>query len=83
MRNPDTRSYGIGMALSDAAVAMLLLTATPVQLRSDDLFHILHILDEGEFEAIDEFQELLEPNTHINRSLQLLSQNPESYTPGP
>lgn len=81
MRNPDTRSYGIGMALSDAAVAMLLLTATPVQLRSDDLFHILHILDEGEFEAIDEFQELLEPNAHINRSLQLLSQNPDSYMP--
>lgn len=79
MRNPDTLSHDIGLTVSDNADAMLLLTATPVQLRSADLFYLLHILDEGEFESLPEFENLLEPNLHINRASQFLSIEPASF----
>ena len=78
MRNPATLSHDVGSTLSGISSAMLLLTATPVQLRSADLFHLLHILDEGEFQNLLEFDSLLEPNLHINRATQMLSTNVDS-----
>lgn len=76
MRNPETLSFDLGEILSAHADAMILLTATPVQLRALDLFYLLNILDSGEFESPDLFEHQLEPNRYINRAIRAASQNP-------
>ena len=66
LRNPNTATHTMGTVLSDLSESMLLLTATPVQLRSEDLFYLLKILDETTFNDVDEFDQVLEPNSFIN-----------------
>ena len=79
MRNPGTRTNSIGKALSSVSDAVLMLSATPIQLHSDDLFHLLQILDEGQFEDRQEFAQLLEPNVYINQACQALSTDASSF----
>lgn len=79
MRNSGTRTNSIGKALSSVSDAVLMLSATPIQLHSDDLFHLLQILDEGQFEDRQEFAQLLEPNVYINQACQTLSTDPSSF----
>ena len=79
MRNSGTRTNSIGRALSSVSDAVLMLSATPIQLHSDDLFHLLQILDEGQFEDRQEFAQLLEPNVCINQACQTLSTDPSSF----
>ena len=81
MRNPATLTHQIGRALSDASDSILLLSATPIHLRSSDLFSLFRILDEGQFDSFQEFEQLRDPNVHINRASQTLSTNPDSYAP--
>jgi len=68
MCNPETRSSDLGEALTELADAMLLLTATPLQLRSGDLFNLLRILAPEEFTEPKLFQGLIEPNQYINQA---------------
>lgn len=49
LRNVDTRSHKLGRQLSDLTEALVLLTATPIHLRSEDLFRLLSLLDPDEF----------------------------------
>ena len=79
MRNPGTRTNSIGKALSSVSDAVLMLSATPIQLHSEDLFHLLQILDEGQFEDRQEFAQLLEPNVYINQACQALSTDASSF----
>ena len=79
MRNSGTRTNSIGKALSSVSDAVLMLSATPIQLHSDDLFHLLQILDEGQFEDRQEFAQLLEPNVYINQACQALSTDASSF----
>ena len=46
---------------------MVLLSATPIQLRSRDLFHLLHLLDEDAFPFEHSFTNTLEANAPIIR----------------
>jgi SNF2 family DNA or RNA helicase len=74
MRNPATLSNQVGSVLSDFADAMLMLTATPLHLGNQDLFHLLQILAPGEFDNLEAFRDRIEPNKHINRASQYLGQ---------
>lgn len=76
MRNPQARSFDLGELLSARSDAMVLLTATPVQLRALDLFYLLNIMDPGEFESPELFEQQLEPNRFINRAIRAASFNP-------
>lgn len=49
MRNFGRKQRKAGVLLSGCASAMLLLTATPVQLGTENLFSLLNILDEEDF----------------------------------
>lgn len=80
MRNASTLTHRIGRALADASDSVLLLSATPIHLHSSDLFNLFRILDEGQFDSFEEFEQMREPNIAINRASQLLSANPNSYT---
>ncbi len=81
MRNSNTLTHRIGRTLSAVSDAMLMLSATPIQLRSEDMFNQFRILDEGEFEDFQVFEQLREPNIHINRASRMLSTAPSSYAP--
>ena len=81
MRNSNTLTHRVGRTLSDVSDSLLMLSATPIQLRSADMFNQFRILDEGEFNDLQEFEQLREPNIHINRASQILSTDPSTYAP--
>jgi superfamily II DNA or RNA helicase len=66
-RNSDTRSYELGEHLSTWAEAMVMLSATPVNLRNRDLFNLLSVLVPGEFEDLESLEERLAPNRVLSR----------------
>jgi superfamily II DNA or RNA helicase len=66
LRNRETKSYAVGRLLSDWADALIFLSATPLNLRSTDLFNLLNLLDEDHFGDIDVFDLQLEPNRRLN-----------------
>ena len=71
-RNPDTKLSALGEVLSEYADAMLMLTATPLHIGSENLFNLLHIMLPQQFDNFALFQHLIHPNQYINRAVQLL-----------
>ncbi|MEU9824138.1 DEAD/DEAH box helicase [Micromonospora chersina] len=66
-RNTDTKSHALGELLSRWSDAFVFLSATPVNLRNDDLFNLLELLVPGEFQDLADLQERIEPNSVLNR----------------
>ncbi|MGX5653298.1 helicase-related protein [Geodermatophilus nigrescens] len=73
MRNSGTRSFATGSLLGEWAEALVLLTATPINLRNEDLFNLLELLTPGEFGEGVALEAQLEPNTVLNRLSGLLT----------
>jgi SNF2 family DNA or RNA helicase len=67
-RNSDTKSHALGQMLSRWADAFAFLSATPVNLRNNDLFNLLELLVPGEFQDLEDLQQRIEPNRVLNRS---------------
>ena len=65
LRNPKTQTHKLGRLLRPVCENLLLLSATPIQLRSDDLFHLLNILDEDAFPFVRSFADTLEANAPV------------------
>ncbi|KRA37877.1 MULTISPECIES: DEAD/DEAH box helicase [unclassified Nocardioides] len=66
-RNADTRTYELGENLSAWAEALVMLSATPVNLRNRDLYNLLSLLVPGEFVDLDSLEERLAPNRIFHR----------------
>jgi superfamily II DNA or RNA helicase len=66
-RNSDTKSYGLGEQLQDWSDALVMLSATPINLRNRDLFNLLSLLVPGEFEDVESLERRLAPNAVLNR----------------
>jgi len=66
IRNTATYAYRAVSRFCDAAEAVLLLTATPVQLQDDDLFVLLNLLRPDLIIHRNTFHDMAEPNTYIN-----------------
>lgn len=66
MRNQDTKSYALGTRLSDWADNLVFLTATPINLRQEDLLNLLELLAPGDYGDIRDLELRLEPNRIIN-----------------
>lgn len=71
MRNPHSSTSNLGRLLRDVAEHILLLSATPINLKSDDLFHLLNIVDESTFSTKEVFPEILEANAPLIRAQKL------------
>ncbi len=65
LRNSHTQTHKLGRLLRPVCDNLLLLSATPIQLRSDDLFHLLNLLDEDAFPYPYSFTRNLEANGPI------------------
>jgi ATP-dependent helicase HepA len=72
LRNPNTLSNNVASVISENADAMLFLTATPLHLGNQDLFHLLNILSPGEFDNLEAFKKRIQPNMFINHVAELL-----------
>lgn len=66
IRNTATYGYRAVSRFCDAAEAVVLLTATPVQLQYDDLFVLLNLLRPDLIIDRKTFQDMAEPNQFIN-----------------
>lgn len=72
LRNRDTRSYALGDLLSDWADVFLFLSATPLNLGTNDLFNLLNLLADDQFPDETTFQDQLEPNRFLIEALRAL-----------
>ena len=69
IRNTATYAYRAVSRFCDAAEAVLLLTATPVQLQDDDLFVLLNLLRPDLIIDRNTFHDMAEPNAFINMAV--------------
>lgn len=70
IRNTDTWRYRAVRYFCDNAEAVLLLSATPIQLGDNDLFTLLHLLRPDVLATRREFDQMAEPNPFINAAIQ-------------
>ena len=62
LRNPETSTSDIGRLLRNVSTHVVLLSATPIHLRSRDLYQLLNLVDEDTFNQPDVFDFILEAN---------------------
>jgi len=67
LRNQETQTYRLGALLRPVTQSMVMLSATPIQLRNRDLFNLLHLLDEDSFPFEWSFDTSLMANAPIVR----------------
>lgn len=70
IRNPETNLHQGIRYFCDNAQAVVLMTATPVQLGSSDLYTLLNVLRPDLIIDPASFQQMAEPNTYINQAIQ-------------
>lgn len=75
LRNPSTANNRLGRLLREAAHHLTLLTATPIQIGSDNLYQLLRLIDPDEFYDSFLFQEMLSANSSIVRAQRALWQH--------
>lgn len=71
-RNPETATHKLGAELSICSDRVLMLSATPFNLKKDDLFQQLNILNPGLFSSNDLFEQLAKQVRAVNQSIALL-----------
>jgi len=62
MRNRETSTSTLGHLLRGVSENIVLLSATPVHLRSRDLFQLLNLVDEDSFNEVHVFDDILQAN---------------------
>lgn len=65
MRNEGTGAWRTGSLLRDVSAHQVMLSATPINLGSDDLFNLLRLLDPDHFEFPDDFRNVVEANRPV------------------
>ena len=76
MRNPESLQHKIGSTLCKCADTVLFLSATPVQNRMEDLWHLLRLLSPEEFSSLTIFEEQMKANSFLLRAQRALRQRP-------
>lgn len=62
LRNPESQTAKLGHLLRDVSENVVLLSATPINLRDDDLFHLLNLVDPDSFDVKEVFPQVLAAN---------------------
>jgi superfamily II DNA or RNA helicase len=78
LRNPESRSNKLGDLIRNVSGSIVLLSATPVNLHSDDLFHLLEIVDPDYFQDKRDFPEVLEANAPLIKARDLIRKSNSS-----
>lgn len=72
LRNPETRTNKLGELLRNVSEYLVLLSATPVHNRSDDLHSLLRLLDPQTFSSRFNFADILRANEPLVRARDLV-----------
>ena len=72
LRNPETQSAAIGRLLREVSEHVVLLSATPVNNREDDLYQLLRLVDPDSFYVPDQFPHVLSANEPLVRARNLV-----------
>ena len=67
LRNQATKTHLFGVLLRPVSLSMVMLSATPIQLKSTDLFNLLNLLDEDAFPYEGSFDTVLRMNEPVVR----------------
>jgi SNF2 family DNA or RNA helicase len=67
LRNPETQTARLGRLIRPVAENLAFLSATPIQLRSTDLFNLLNLLDRDTFPYESSFETALAQNAPLVR----------------
>lgn len=70
IRNTDTWAYRAVRHFCDNAEAVVLLSATPIQLDDNDFFNLLHLLRPDVISSRSDFEKMAEPNPHLNVAIE-------------
>lgn len=68
LRNPERKTAALGRLLRGISDYTILLSATPVHLRSDDLYQLLNLVDEDTFNHPAQFENILSANAPLTRA---------------
>lgn len=71
IRNTDTWAYRTVRYFCDNAEAVVLLSATPIQLGDNDLFNLLQLVRPDLLPSRRDFDHMAEPNPHINAAIEV------------
>ena len=80
LRNSSTRSFETGELLRDVAEGLLLLSATPIQTGSDNLFNLLRLLSDEEYHDRNSFEMQLSENYPLVRLTSAIDENDDIAT---
>ncbi len=64
LRNPQSMTAGLGRLLRNVADYVAMLSATPIHLKNQDLYHLLNLVDEDSFNQVHVFDDILQANAH-------------------
>lgn len=78
MRNPETANHHTGSLLTGASSHLALLTATPIQIGSENLYHLLNLVDPERFSSLEVFDLILDANRPLTQALNAVLRNPPS-----
>jgi len=76
MKNPESKTSKLGHRLRRVSSHIALLSATPVHLGSEDLFQLLHLLDEDTFQRQRTFDQILEANVPLVQARDTVLEGP-------
>lgn len=65
LRNPESQTARLGALIGGVSDHLILLSATPINLRSEDLFHLLKLIDPDTFSDSKMFPQVLAANEPI------------------
>jgi len=72
MRNDSSATSELGLLIRDVSDYNVLLSATPINLRNQDLFNLLRLTDPDHFRELHDFQEMIESNKPLNKARDLV-----------
>jgi len=76
LRNFGTLQRDVAATLCASAHAVVMLTATPIQLRDENLYSLLNLLDEQDFPSMAVARDRFDANEHIVRAQSALRKRP-------
>lgn len=65
LRNPQSMTARLGRLLRRVSEHVVLLSATPIHLKNQDLYHLLNLVDEDSFNQVHVFDDILEANAPL------------------
>ena len=72
LRNPETMTAAVGRLFRGISAYVLLLSATPVHLRSQDLFQLANLVDPDTYTGLQAFDDLLAANASLVEARELV-----------